>query len=297
MNTITNENNQYPLMPINQTFLDVFDTFMNTEQRNKIRANNVRQYTEGIIDLLLKDKITAHLKPTELYEGLSWKKKLKIIEDEYDSDIARNIRKIFEVGREGSHFKGTVNNENLELIINKAIHIVEDIFVKYFLEPSHQFGSENIFTIFSMLPLHNRIYILENVSTHYVNQHIIDRLSLAYAKSGQIGKCKELLKTSLEKQNIDEFFYNYQIKKINTLLTNVNRLYELNSDYNSGSEYTKALVVGDQLVVGFPTSINIFETEKAIREFNYWFESEKEKYPEFINLFLYLMKTDEREYI
>ena len=52
MNTITNENNQYPLMPINQTFLDVFDTFMNTEQRNKIRANNVRQYTEGIIDLL-----------------------------------------------------------------------------------------------------------------------------------------------------------------------------------------------------------------------------------------------------
>ena len=76
MNTITNENNQYPLMPINQTFLDVFDTFMNTEQRNKIRANNVRQYTEGIIDLLLKDKITAHLKPTELYEGLSWKKNM-----------------------------------------------------------------------------------------------------------------------------------------------------------------------------------------------------------------------------
>ena len=297
MNTITNENNQYPLMPINQTFLDVFDTFMNTEQRNKIRANNVRQYTEGIIDLLLKDKITAHLKHTELYEGLSWKKKIKIIEEKYDSDIARNIRKIFEIGGEGSHFKGTVNNESLELIINKAIHIVEDIFVKYFLEPSHKFGSENIFTIFSMLPLHNRIYILENVSTHYVNQHIIDRLSLAYAKSGQMGKCKEFLKMSLEEQNIDKFFYNYQIKKIDTILTNISRLYELNSDYNSGSEHTKTLVVGDQLVVGFPTSINVFETEKAIGEFNYWFESEKEKYPEFINLFLYLMKTDEREYI
>lgn len=101
---------------------------------------------------------------------------------------------------------------------------------------------------------------------------------------------------SLEEQNIDKFFYNYQIKKIDTILTNISRLYELNSDYNSGSEYTKTLVVGDQLVVGFPTSINVFETEKAIGEFNYWFESE-EKYPEFINLFLYLMKTDEREYI
>ena len=57
------------LMPVNQDFLDVFDIFMDVEQKTKIRANNVRQYVEGIVDLLLKDKIKATLKPNELYIG------------------------------------------------------------------------------------------------------------------------------------------------------------------------------------------------------------------------------------
>ena len=46
------------LMPVHPQFMDVFETFMNEEQKSKIRANNVRQYIEGIIDLLLKDKVT-----------------------------------------------------------------------------------------------------------------------------------------------------------------------------------------------------------------------------------------------
>ena len=46
------------LMPINEDFLEVFDTFMDNDQKNKIRVNNVRQYVEGIIDLLLRDEIT-----------------------------------------------------------------------------------------------------------------------------------------------------------------------------------------------------------------------------------------------
>ena len=47
------------LMPINEKFIEVFEVFMDTNQRTKIRANNVRQYTEGIVDLILKDKIVA----------------------------------------------------------------------------------------------------------------------------------------------------------------------------------------------------------------------------------------------
>lgn len=46
------------LMSINEDFLEVFDTFMDNDQKNKIRVNNVRQYVEGIIDLLLRDEIT-----------------------------------------------------------------------------------------------------------------------------------------------------------------------------------------------------------------------------------------------
>lgn len=34
------------LMPINQNFIEVFETFMDENQKTKIRANNVRQYAE-----------------------------------------------------------------------------------------------------------------------------------------------------------------------------------------------------------------------------------------------------------
>ena len=60
------------LMPINEQFWDVFEIFMDDNQKAKIRANNTRQYVEGIIDLLLKDKIVPNLKPTEDYAGVSW---------------------------------------------------------------------------------------------------------------------------------------------------------------------------------------------------------------------------------
>ena len=60
------------LMPINEQFGDVFETFMDDNQKAKIRANNVRQYVEGIIDLLLKDKIVPTLKPTEDYAGVKY---------------------------------------------------------------------------------------------------------------------------------------------------------------------------------------------------------------------------------
>ena len=96
------------LMPINEQFWDVFEIFMDDNQKAKIRANNTRQYVEGIIDLLLKDKIVPNLKPTEDYAGVNWGRKIKIIRDKYDSEIADSIQEIFRVGGDGSHFTGKV---------------------------------------------------------------------------------------------------------------------------------------------------------------------------------------------
>ena len=285
-----------PLIPINKGFLDVFETFMDDNQKTKIRANSVRQYVEGIVDLLLKDKIIPALKPNEDYTGVNWGRKIKIIKEVYDENIAENIKEIFRIGSDGSHFNGQVNEDNLHMIINKAIHIVEDIFVKYFLVPEHRFGCENIFTIFSMLPLHHRIYILENVTKHYTNEHIVDRLSLAYTKSGEINKASIFLEKSLKENVINKEFYNYQLRKIDILSLNLAQLYEKNSKYENDPEYSKAILVGEHLVVGFPTSKDVFETAKAVQIFSQWFETDKNRYPEFINLFLFLMQTDNRQY-
>lgn len=290
------ETNNLVLIPINECFVDVFETFMDDNQKTKIRANSVRQYVEGIIDLLLKDKIVAVLKPHENYEGINWSRKINIIKENYDKNIGESIQEIFRIGGDGSHFNGQVNDNDLHIVINKAIHIVEDIFVQYFLAPGHSFGCENIFTIFSMLPLHHRIYILENVFTHYINPDIIDRLSLAYAKAGDMNKAFTLLKRALQENVIDEVFYDFQLERINTLSSNLKELYERNKQYENNPEHSVALIVGDQLVVGLPTSKDVFDTARAVQIFGEWFETGKAEYPEFINLFLYLMKTDNRQY-
>ncbi|MDB3084216.1 hypothetical protein C4097_06530 [Clostridioides difficile] len=285
-----------PLMPVNECFVDVFEVFMNDNMKTKIRANNIRQYIEGIIDLLLKDKIVVVLKPTEDYRNINWSRKIKIIKENYDKSIGEDIQEIFKIGGDGSHFNGKVEDDDLNKIINKATHIVEDIFVKYFLEPEHKFGNENIFTIFSMLPLHNRIYILENVAKHYINPHIVDRLSLAYAKYGEKNKAIELIENALQKDIVDINFYYCQLRKIDVLSSNLQELYEINSQYENNPERSSALIVGDQLVIGLPTPKDIFETSRAVQIFDDWFQTDKDKYPEFINLFLYLMRTDNREY-
>ena len=284
------------LMPINQDFLDVFDIFMDEEQKTKIRANNVRQYTEGIVDLLLKDKIKATLKPNEIYEGINWGRKIKILKENYDEVIANDIQDIFKIGGDGSHFNGKVKEEELHLIIEKAIHIVENIFVKYFLTPEHKFGSENIYTIFSMLPLKHRIYILEKVSGKYVNQDVVDRLSLAYVKFGEKDKAYKLLEKALRDEVINSQFFEYKKKALGVLDSNLIELYRKNEGYEKNPKYSKALVANDLLVVGLPTSKDVFDTAKAVQIFSEWFKQDKDKYPEFINLFLYLMKTDTRQY-
>lgn len=284
------------LMPINQDFLDVFDIFMDEEQKTKIRANNVRQYAEGIVDLLLKDKIKATLKPNEIYEGINWGRKIKILKENYDEEIANDIQEIFKIGGDGSHFNGKVKEEEFQLIIEKAIHIVENIFVKYFLTPEHKFGSENIYTIFSMLPLKHRIYILEKVSEKYVNQDVVDRLSLAYVKFGEKDKAYKLLDKALRDEVINSQFFEYKKKALGVLDSNLIELYRKNEGYEKNPKYSKALVADDLLVVGLPTSKDVFDTAKAVEIFSEWFKQDKDKYPEFINLFLYLMKTDTRQY-
>ena len=284
------------LMPVNQDFLDVFDIFMDEEQKTKIRANNVRQYVEGIVDLLLKDKIKATLKPNELYEGINWGRKIKILKENYDEEIANDIQDIFKIGGDGSHFNGKVKEEELQLIIEKAIHIVENIFVKYFLAPKHKFGSENIYTIFSMLPLRHRIYILEKVSEKYINQDVVDRLSLAYVKFGEKDKAYKLLEKALRDEVINTQFYEDRKKALSVLSSKLIELYDKNEGYEKNPQYSKALVVEDVLVVGLPTSKDVFDTAKAVQIFSEWFVQDKDKYPEFINLFLYLMKTDTRKY-
>ena len=284
------------LMPINEKFLEVFEVFMDDGQKNKIRANNVRQYTEGLIDLLLKDKIIKKLKPNEPYESVNWKRKLQYIK-EYDEIIGDNIAYIFKIGGDGSHFSGRVEEKELKECIEIAIHIVEDMFVDYFCEKEHIFGMENVLGIFSMLPLKHRIYIMEKISKKYMNPSLVDRLSLAYFKNDEKEKACKVLDNALKMHIVGEEFVQQQSNKFEALNSTLKDVQELNSDIKGNKYYYNVILEGNQMVMGCPSSKNIFETSKAVKEFNGWLKEERERYPDFINLFFYLMQTDDRIYV
>ena len=260
------------LMPINKDFTEVFKSFMNEDQINKIRAQNVSQYIEGIIDLLLKDKIESLLSDDESFDMLSHEQLISYIQ-EYDEEISVKIRKVFEIGENASQFKNKISDEELNQVIEIAIHIVEDIFVNYFSNPIHEFGKENIFTLFSMLPLKNRIYILTKLYERKPNSSVVDRLSLALFKNNEKQVALDLLNEA-----------------------------EINGVINSSFNYAMQEKFGilEAFKKAHPETIhssnNVFET-KQIVEKELDLLSIKDMYPEFMKMFLYLMQTDDREYV
>lgn len=131
---------------------------------------------------------------------------------------------------------------------------------------------------------------------YYKNSYIVDRLSLAYLKYDDKDKAIKLLKSALQENIINNDFYSKQIKKFHVLEIGLPKLYEKNSKYEQNAEHSQAIVVEDNLVIGFPTSKDIFDTKRAVDTFKEWFEMDKDKYPEFINLFLCLMAVDNRQY-
>lgn len=291
------------LMPVNEQFVEVFKYFMDNNQRNKVRANNVRQYAEGIIDFLLADKIKKYITENpniknREYKNLAWDKKLYYLEKGYDKDIVNKLRKIFEVGAKGSHFNGEVNDEELKSIIEYVIHIVEDIFVSYFKSDEHKFGSENIYTIFSMLPLKHRIYILERLVEDIENENIamvIDKLSLAYVKNDEINKANKLLDETYLSGIIDKDCFDFLKIRNQKINNNIHKVHEINSHENF--EQVNAIVDDAFIILGYPSAKNIIDSKNIMKHFSVWFESDKEKYPDFINMFYYLMLVDDRKYI
>ena len=115
-------------------------------------------------------------------------------------------------------------------------------------------------------------------------------------KNGEEDKAKDLLNDALNDKIIDKIFYNLKLSSLNAVKLNIDELYRQNADYEKNPEYAKAIVTGPLLVVGLPTSKDIFDTAKAMQIFSDWFETSKSQYPEFINLFFYLMQTDNRSY-
>lgn len=146
--------NQNYLIPANEKYIEYFNEFMSDDFSTKIRikqkANTARQYTEGIMDLLLyKTKIEPHLTEKQKERFAEPEKRnrsicIEKLRDNYSKDIAAKFELIFkDVGNAGSHFSGEVSSDQLQIQRDSLKNIIEDIFVQYFLDENHIFGMVN----------------------------------------------------------------------------------------------------------------------------------------------------------
>lgn len=290
--------NREVIRPINERFIKIFDEFMDDNLIKASRANDIRKYAEGIVDLLIKDRIVAYmpLSDKDKYQLLTWEEKIHAVSIYYDVEYAEKLRTITEVANEGENFWNDVSDARLEQIIFLANHLVDDIFVVYFTSDEHRFGTENVMFEFSMLPLYDRIYILEKVYTKVKNASVVDRLTLAYFKNDEKTRAESFMMQALKDGVINDEFVDCQIQKFNALETALSNVQAANKDFDNGDGSHVGIFVSNQLVIGFPSSKDIFDVEKAYKHMKESIEYTKEEYPEFVRMLFLILCRDPRMY-
>lgn len=241
--------------------LEEYNDFVNPKLREVLRANCLRRYLEGAIDLLLKDKIISTSQiSVDKWDSYNLNNKIQAIGKYYDPDIKTIFDELRQIGNSGSHYGNKVSEEDINKGVSIASKIIEIVLVKYFR--NYPIGSQPpIMTLLSSLPPQNRVYILEKV-WHYGQKdgNVIDKLSMAYLKNGDYNKSLTFLEEAYNQEIIDYELYQDFVIKINSLNEHLGE---------------------------FDIAQNVFDVERI---FNYIVTSyDYDKYKEFTNIFLVLI--------
>ena len=289
------QNIDHILMPINPRFLSIFRKFIDDSDVPAERICSVSRYLKGIIDVFLKNIIIEKLEKGIDYDDLYIQQKIDCI-SKWDKEIGGMFSDAILLGNKVDNIYEDISEQEVHKVIDIAIHIVEELFVKYFLSPMHRFGTEEIQYYFSMLPLNNRIYILEKILKKEPNGMIVDKLSLAYAKIEEYEKAVKVLDEARENGIINEIFYVYQCDNIKLIKQNLKKVQNMNEGKLGEKDMITGIVSGNKVVIGLPTNKSMFDVKKAYDVFRDGFDELYKCYPEFTKLFMYLMQTDFREY-
>ena len=199
--------------------VDEYGDFINDEMRNVVRANCLRRYLEGAIDLLIKDKVLAAGLPEEKWSSYNLNNRIQAIGKYYSKRIEQEFCRLRIIGNGGSHYnpEEMVSTEDINEGIEIATKIVEEVVIEYFY--NHPVGTElPVLTMLSSLPPCKRIYILERVSQKdQGNIMLIDKLAMAYLKNGEKENAIQYLKREKDNENLDEVIYEQLVDKIELL--------------------------------------------------------------------------------
>lgn len=243
-----------PLIP--SELMDEYRDFINPALREVVQATCLRRYLEGAIDLLLKDRL---LSLADISEG-EWRKidlddKIVLVKKHIDRDVADKYFKIKNTGNKGAHYTARrITTNEISKAVRHAVNIFEDLLVVYFKK--HRIGTEApVLTILSSLPPIKRVYILEKVWKQDVsNIWIIDKLSMAYLKSGDFQKSMKFLESVKDK--LDEACYEDFVWKLENLQQNLHR-FDISKNINDVARIF-AILIKDEYFTKYPEFTNLF---------------------------------------
>lgn len=243
-----------PLIP--SELMEEYRDFINPALREVVQATCLRRYLEGAIDLLLKDRL---LSLADISES-EWRKsdlddKIVLVKEHIDKDLANKYFKIKNIGNKGAHYTAKrITPNEISNAVHHAVTIFEDLLVVYFKK--HRIGTEGpVLTILSSLPPIKRVYILEKIwKQDRSNVWIIDKLSMAYLKSGDFQKSMNFLESVKDK--IDEACYEDFVWKLENLQKNLHIL-DISGNVDDAARIFNILIK-DEYFTKYPEFTNLF---------------------------------------
>ncbi|MEK4529875.1 hypothetical protein NST38_31200 [Paenibacillus sp. FSL H8-0104] len=242
-----------PLIP--SELMDEYRDFINPVLRDVLQATCLRRYLDGAIDLLLKDRLISLSNISEN----EWKKKdldkkIVLVKNHIDKEVATKYFKIKKTGNKGAHPGNTFTANEIRTAVNYAVNIFEDLLVVYFKK--NKIGTElPLLTLLSSLPPIKRVYILEKVRQHDKNNlWIIDKLSMAYLKSGNYEKSLNFLESV--KDDIGAAYYEDFILKIEDLKKSLHH-FDISKNIDDVARIFNILI-DDEYFIKYPEFTNMF---------------------------------------
>lgn len=246
--------------------LDEYLVFANEKLKNTLRANCLRIYLEGIIDLFIKDIVIKEANITkEQWNEKDLFEHVNLIDEYYAKGFKNKFHRLRKIGNKGSHYGGNPSDSEIRDGLKIVQTLVEDIFVRYFIK--HPLGSENeVMTILSALPPRSRIYILSVLwKNDKSNIDIIDKLSMAYLKNGDKDGSIKFLNDLLDNNYITKQYHTTFLQKINNLskylghfdisrnIMDTKRIFQLLCTDNVINEYQEFINIFSILIKGYDT--------------------------------------------
>ena len=201
-----------------------FDYASDKEKHKHYRALDIRLCLERICDEIIFELASDVDK--KKWVDYSLHKKLEISKQFLDNTTVSGLLDSKKIGNIGAHEgeEGNISDKELE----QALKSIRDFSLSVFLSFFKKYGFEAnsipwVPTVFSTLPPIYRVAVLEKYYLFNPSLFVIEKLSMAYLKSGKEREARNFLQQCFHNNEIDSYLYSAFNDKLTLLRDNIDK--------------------------------------------------------------------------